>query len=277
MVGDLSAVASAGDKPVPAAPKKDRRTYIAEEILSTELSYVEGLAGLLSAFKIPLQETMQPEEERLLFSNVHILVKFHTYFHSELESRMSSWATNPTIGDVLVQAVPFMKMYTSYVNNYAQVNDLLSSLGRHNHKYVSALQGCAFGSMEGHMGLVSLLLSPIQRIPRYVLLFRDLLKHTPDDHADFDPVTKAYNAVSVMATTINEVKRADEQRTHMRHVLSSLSKECRKKMQRSFGEVQDSFEVLKPDRILLREGVYRVAHVQRPVSVCRCVCVCLYF
>jgi len=248
-----AAAAAAEKPPAPSVPKKERRTYIAEEILNTEVSYVEGLEGLLNSFQKPLKETLQPEEDRMLFSNVHILVKFHTYFRSELESRMANWVSNPTIGDVLVQAVPFMKMYTSYVNNYSQLQDLLASLERHNHKFNATLQGCAFGSMEGQLGLISLLLSPIQRIPRYVLLFRDLLKHTPDDHADFEPVTQAYNAVSLMATTINEVKRADEQRTHMRHVLASLSKECRKKMQRSCGELE-SFEVLKPDRILLREG-----------------------
>ena len=31
----------------------------------------------------------------------------------------------------------------------------------------------------------SLLIKPIQRLPKYVLLFKDLLKHTPEDHPDY--------------------------------------------------------------------------------------------
>ena len=35
------------------------------------------------------------------------------------------------------------------------------------------------------MNLESLMIEPIQRLPRYELIFRDLLKRTSDDHPDY--------------------------------------------------------------------------------------------
>ena len=32
--------------------------------------------------------------------------------------------------------------------------------------------------------LISYLIMPVQRVPRYIMLLEDLLKHTPEDHSD---------------------------------------------------------------------------------------------
>ncbi len=35
------------------------------------------------------------------------------------------------------------------------------------------------------------LIKPVQRLPKYVILLKDLLKHTPKDHPDYNNITKA--------------------------------------------------------------------------------------
>lgn len=45
---------------------------------------------------------------------------------------------------------------------------------------------------------------PIQRIPRYVMLLSDLLKHTEPNHLDYKNISTGLNKVQGVATYINE-------------------------------------------------------------------------
>ena len=44
-------------------------------------------------------------------------------------------------------------------------------------------------ALKKKMGLENLLIMPVQRLPRYNLLLRDLLKQTKDDHPDYEGLT----------------------------------------------------------------------------------------
>jgi hypothetical protein len=52
---------------------------------------------------------------------------------------------------------------------------------------------------------------PVQRLPRYILLLRELYKHTPPTHADEPLLAKAVEKVSAVAEFVNEKKRSAEQ------------------------------------------------------------------
>lgn len=56
----------------------------------------------------------------------------------------------------------------------------------------------------------SLLINPIQRIPRYVLLLRELIKYTPPTHPDFPLLQSSLNGIKESADLINERKRVAE-------------------------------------------------------------------
>eukprot|EP00063_Salmo_salar_P016262 XP_013991097.1 PREDICTED: phosphatidylinositol 3,4,5-trisphosphate-dependent Rac exchanger 1 protein-like isoform X2 [Salmo salar] len=58
--------------------------------------------------------------------------------------------------------------------------------------------------LEGH------LLSPIQRICKYPLLLKELLKRTPKKHADYPAVEEALQAMKAVCSNINETKRQME-------------------------------------------------------------------
>jgi hypothetical protein len=56
----------------------------------------------------------------------------------------------------------------------------------------------------------SLLISPIQRVPRYELLMKDLIKHTWDTHPDSDDLHLALQSVGKCAKNINRAKSYKE-------------------------------------------------------------------
>jgi len=56
------------------------------------------------------------------------------------------------------------------------------------------------------MDLLSYLIMPIQRTPRYVMLLEDLVKHSPDDHIDNKNLSEALKKMKEVAALINEKK-----------------------------------------------------------------------
>ncbi len=54
---------------------------------------------------------------------------------------------------------------------------------------------------------------PVQRIPRYELLLRDLRRATADDHKDAQLITEALSRVEAVNRAVNEkMRRADQAR-----------------------------------------------------------------
>jgi hypothetical protein len=89
----------------------------------------------------------------------------------------------------------FFKMYTDYVANYNDALVKLEECRGANSKLDHWIKG-AERKITNQLDLPSLLITPIQRIPRYNLLLRDLIKSTWEDHPDFESLTAASNAMS---------------------------------------------------------------------------------
>jgi len=68
----------------------------------------------------------------------------------------------------------------------------------------------------------SFLIRPIQRIPRYRLLLNDLLKHTEEDHNDFQALSQAFKQVSAVADFIEEKASEAERISKLLDVQSRL-------------------------------------------------------
>jgi hypothetical protein len=93
--------------------------------------------------------------------------------------------------------------------------------------------------------LCSLLIAPIQRIPRYVLLLQDLLKATPEYHVEYAGLCKAVNKLKETADAINTKAREAEQMAKVYEIQSQL-----------IGENVPN--LVRPHRRFIREGDLRV-------------------
>jgi len=51
---------------------------------------------------------------------------------------------------------------------------------------------------------------PVQRIPRYLMLLKELLKCTPSDHVDYVDLIKAHEKIATVALDVNEAERNAE-------------------------------------------------------------------
>lgn len=75
--------------------------------------------------------------------------------------------------------------YFNYCSNFTKASKLLEQQLQANQKMKDfAAMLNRHNTLRG-MDLASFLVKPIQRLPKYILLYKDLLKHTDDDHHDF--------------------------------------------------------------------------------------------
>lgn len=74
--------------------------------------------------------------------------------------------------------------------------------------------------------LSDLLITPVQRIPRYVLLLQLILKNTANDHPDAKYLKDALREIKKVATIINERKRATQEVEAIQQKLVGSSEVC---------------------------------------------------
>jgi hypothetical protein len=86
-------------------------------------------------------------------------------------------------------------------------------------KFASFLQ---LKKEELAMDISSLLIQPVQRIPRYRLLFAELLKYTPESHVDHVLCTKTLLAIEEVAKCVNESVREKENQEKLLQIQQSL-------------------------------------------------------
>ncbi|XP_029958366.1 pleckstrin homology domain-containing family G member 4B isoform X2 [Salarias fasciatus] len=145
--------------------------HIMDEMISTEREYVRSLSYIIEHYFPEMERLDLPQDLRgkrsIIFGNVEKLWDFHSqYFLKELEA----CAHSPlSISSCFLRHEDQFGMYALYSKNKPQSDDLLSSHGNEFFKNKQMELG-------DKMDLASYLLKPIQRMSKYALLLKDLIK-----------------------------------------------------------------------------------------------------
>ena len=133
-------------------------------------------------------------------------------FEERIESADTNNTWNLPIGDIITKYSDFFKMYTTYVGNQSNQNQITNSYLKEKSFQLSLLRNCP--EFESRSVVVlsfnSYLIKPIQRICKYPLLLRELLKYTPNDHFDHENLEKAFNQLQSITLFINKKKKESE-------------------------------------------------------------------
>ncbi|KAI3636519.1 hypothetical protein MIR68_005464 [Amoeboaphelidium protococcarum] len=127
-----------------------------------------------------------------------------------------SW--NPEKGklsDIVLKFIPFMKIYAIYLKNYPNSLTLLSHLTSTSSTFGTFVSNQLRHPDVKSLPLVSLLLQPVQRLPRYRMLIEQLLKYTPRSHCDYDGLTEALQLIESVNQWVNERIRMHEEDTRL--------------------------------------------------------------
>ncbi|KAF0287667.1 Rho guanine nucleotide exchange factor 17 [Amphibalanus amphitrite] len=227
--------------------KRGRRLFVIGELLDTERSYVESLR-LLMSYSRKLREPepgalIEPNTLLDIFHMIPEILEIHEDFLRELLLRADNWSSQQGIGEVFLDKLTqpcVLDTYTAFVNNWPTAREALRracQLKPGLAKYLESLER----SNKRKLSFTHLLIMPVQRIPRYELLLKQLVAHTPADHPDLEPLRSALAEVHLLATRINSL----EQETMQNEALLQMLREVE-------AAVDGLDGLVTPDRVLVR-------------------------
>ncbi|NXV67184.1 ARHGH factor, partial [Molothrus ater] len=203
---------------VPSLPGQDMRKHVIMTLLDTEQSYVESLRTLMQGYMKPLK---QPENSLLcdpslvdeIFDQIPELLEHHEQFLEQIHDCVQNWHEKQKVGDLLVQSFSkdvLVNIYSAYIDNFLNAKDAVRIAKEARPAFMKFLEQSMRENKE-KQALSDLMIKPVQRIPRYELLVKDLLKHTPEDHPDHPFLIDAQRNIKQVAERINKgMKSAEE-------------------------------------------------------------------
>ncbi|XP_070190790.1 intersectin-1-like isoform X2 [Littorina saxatilis] len=194
--------------------EKQRQNYI-QELVTTEETYNDDMSIVLEAFRNPLLEAgvLTEQESDKIFVNWNDLIICNKKFLQALRVRKKMCGKGKVIfmiGDILCENLPHMTSYVRFCSCQLTAASLLQSKTENNPQFVEVHKKCVTNPAAKGMPLSSFLLKPMQRITKYPLLIKEILKHTPSDHADYGNLEDALQKAEELCSQVNEGVREKE-------------------------------------------------------------------
>ncbi|XP_035685497.1 guanine nucleotide exchange factor VAV2-like isoform X4 [Branchiostoma floridae] len=223
----------------------EKKNYVVKELLDTEKNYVEALNMIVQYFILPLRNIISTDDEQIIFINIQDLFNVHKGFLQDLEKASRHQHTN-NISKCFLDWKDRMLIYGQYCSDMQYGQDHVDSLCQRKPevrtKIESQLRGlgqvqlevctgqvntCQMACNQGKFRLRDLLSVPMQRVLKYHLLLRELIKHiqkTPmAPKEEKEGLEQALAAMQDLAQYVNEVKRDNETVETIRKVQESIT------------------------------------------------------
>lgn len=182
------------------------RIKIIEELMETERTYIRMMREVDTIVQtINEKEYLPAEETAGVFSNISDLLHDHEILLADLESR---FASQQSIGPSFSSKTDWVDKYSVYINAFDMGPLMLKYNAKKFKEFKKYIKEWERTQKElSGLDLASLLILPVQRLPRYLLLFKELMKYTPESHPEFESINNAINVVSDALEEINNRKR----------------------------------------------------------------------
>ncbi|CAK59070.1 unnamed protein product (macronuclear) [Paramecium tetraurelia] len=193
--------------PLKKTHKYRYRKQVLNELLATEEIYCSALKTMIHSYLKPLSDSkgiLSSSEIKGLFSNIQsiyllsqetlILFKdLQKDYHQEYQNAIKQ----------LLSHANFFKIYQDYLINYANAIKLQTNLRHNNKQYKSFLDQADKKNLGKTLENYYLIL-PVQRIPKYVLLFKDYLKNLNQENVDYPKFQKILQEFEAVANQNNK-------------------------------------------------------------------------
>lgn len=191
-------------------PPKAKSLRIIEELISTEKIFIDVLKLLCKTFVSFIEQAggdnqlIPSTDLSKIISPLPQLLSLNEDLLQDMEKRLENWMNNPKIADVIVKKGPFLKLYSTYIQQFEGQCNLLDEYCQKYPrfqkyvKYFEASEVCKKLTIKHYM------LKPIQRIPQYKLLLQSYLENQTKDSIDYEDTELALNIVSDVANHANK-------------------------------------------------------------------------
>ncbi|KAL0482701.1 FYVE, RhoGEF and PH domain-containing protein [Acrasis kona] len=219
------------------------RVKVRDEIIETERSYLESLEILSTVYFKELQKKFNVSLGDVVgfVSALNIIIKLNSLL---LNNFISSIKTD-NIGEKFLTFIPFLKTYSDYFNKYDRISAAVRAAKIHNKKFQEYLLKIERNCYKtGQLSLLQYMIMPIQRVPRYNLLLKELLSKTPKDHKDYENIQKALDGTVSISTYLNNKMTEMEDIYKMEKIVNQLQ----------FSSNAQRSDIIKPHRKFVHHG-----------------------
>ncbi|XP_066931224.1 uncharacterized protein [Clytia hemisphaerica] len=195
---------------------------VCREIFMTEKQYVSDLQDIIEGYIYHLKQKGDLDVESI-FGNLEDIFEFNKEVLYQIEQcETDRFEIDPIqLAKVFIEkARGFNNHYTHYCTNYPEASHFFSIIMQDPNIAAFFLERQKF---VGHaLSLESYLLKPVQRILKYHLLFRDILKRYEGSEDGYDIINTAVLAMTDVAEYINEMKRLHENAVKVQEILNNV-------------------------------------------------------
>ncbi|XP_028274613.1 rho guanine nucleotide exchange factor 17 [Parambassis ranga] len=238
-----------GPAPQRTKPRVDMRKHVMMTLLDTEQSYVESLRTLIQGYMRPLKQPdggsiVDPLLVDEMFYQIPEILEHHEHFLEQISTCVSQWHDRQTVGHLLIQSFSkeaLANMYSAYIDNFLNAKDAVRIAKEAKPAFHKFLEQNMRENKE-KQALGDLMIKPVQRIPRYELLVKDLLKHTSEDHPDHTYLLDAQRDIKRLAEKINKGRRSAEEAEREARVIQEIE-----------AHIEGVEHILNPQRKFLRQ------------------------
>lgn len=213
------------------------RINIITEIHDTEITYLNILKNVLEYWqpKVTEKKLLTEEEANQVFHDFPNILQCHQTFLNQLKERGNNY--DAILSEVFLDFADFFKISQMYISNYANIIEVIVEK-TNNKVFAAQLKELAIENPGGTGEFSSFLITPIQRIPRYILFIRELVKATPESHPDYVMLKQAAVKIENVTHEIDDTAEAAEALAKLVTLQNSFLK---------------PYELSSPSRRLLKE------------------------
>jgi len=205
--------------------QENMRLSVIYELFATESDYVRDLNVIINCLmdSISKSQLLSDKEFNGLFSNVKDLVVVNQEFNDNLTALKEADPVIPEIGNEFIKISEKLKVYKEYCSNYPLALSLLRELSQRP-EVKNLLVKLAENSECRGLSLESFLIKPVQRICKYPLMIRELLKYTSKDAKDYPVLENSLTVIENVIAYVNEGTKALEEKERLTALQSRI--EC---------------------------------------------------
>ncbi|WOO83440.1 Rho guanine nucleotide exchange factor gef2 [Vanrija pseudolonga] len=165
-----------------------RLSAILDEFIKTERSYVARIKALKMSYADPLRHFAKQGysvivpmyEAKTLFSNIDVILPAAQSFLADLEAVWALGNAAAQVGDVCLRHLKTLKTidpYRTYIGNQDEAQKTFQEMFKKEPAFVSFIENTKYQTTNvQNVGLSELLMEPVQRVPRYTLLWQEMIK-----------------------------------------------------------------------------------------------------
>lgn len=193
---------------------------VLEELLQIEGDYVDNLRILYETWvgvypNLREEERMglpSPAEVRLIFGGIGDIYLVNSVFYNELVEvwRRSDHQFDDLV-NVMYRHVGKFEVYSKYVNFLEMSQCTLEKCVQQHEAFKDFVDDFP-RKTKGRQSISDVLIQPIQRIPRYIMLLKSMLRYAPKSSSCFPKLASTYKTMAKVAFLVNESKKMNDMR-----------------------------------------------------------------